>query len=54
MTEYQKAQIRSKYDLVQKALTQHGNSKSKAADSLGLNRKTVYNIIRNYKILEGI
>ncbi len=39
--------------LIQKALTLHGGNRQKAAEALGISRKTLYRKIANYKILSS-
>lgn len=51
MTDYQKAQARTKYHLVMTALRKHNGCKAKAARSLEMSRRTIYNIIEKYKLI---
>lgn len=48
MTEYQKAQIIAKYNVIQKALARNNHCKARAARELQMARKTIYNVIKNY------
>jgi DNA-binding NtrC family response regulator len=52
MTEYQKAQVIAKYQVIQKALARNGNCKARAARDLQMDRKTIYNVIKSYEGLE--
>ena len=52
MTEYQRKQVEMKYELIQKALADHGQNKSRAAIALGIDRKTLYNVINNYQSIK--
>lgn len=54
MTEYQKAQVESKYRIIQDALEKNNHNKTKAAQALQMDRKTIHNIINKYQLLQKL
>jgi DNA-binding NtrC family response regulator len=54
MTEYQKSQIISKYKLIEDEMKKHNFNKSKTALALGIDRKTIHNILNRYELMKRL
>jgi transcriptional regulator with PAS, ATPase and Fis domain len=48
ITVFERQEIISKYEIVQRALQDYANNKTKTAAALGISRRTINNIINRY------
>lgn len=54
MTPARMARMKAEYDFIVETLKKTNFSKCKAADLLGVDRKTIYNKLKRYKHFAGI